>query len=408
MLLTFAIKNFKSFKHRQVLDLVATPRNEFSESLYEIEDGIKVNTNACVIGPNGCGKTHLLQAIEYFSMAIKNVGGIKEAFQPYKLDRESAKEPTEYEALFYNPKSQEYVNYSFTVLSGNVIAESLYTKHKRKNAKQRKIFERTSDTISFSKDHKALEELLSSTIDSGGLITNYASSIKNDTIKFVHSWACHVLLYDPETGNSDSIEAMQTLFNNFENEKQDFENESQQRTLQRITNIAKQLDLPLKNIESHTSEDGRFYLTFIPTTKNDVDLKLSLAEAEDYFSLGTFNTINMIMILEFLSHYRSTILIDEYDGNLHHKLSLGILDLIRQSNKDSGYSQMIMSTHDIMLLDNNFRRDSIFILNKDEDYSTVITRASEFAVRKDAKLSLKYLNNEFGALPAILDSQQHA
>jgi AAA15 family ATPase/GTPase len=93
--------------------------------------------------------------------------------------------------------------------------------------------------------------------------------------------------------------------------------------------------------------------------------------------------------------------IDEYDGPLHNKLSVGILDLIKDT-ENTLPNQMIMTTHDILLLDHQFRRDSIFILSKDENLSTVINKASDYSVRKDAKLSLKYLNNEFGSLPNIL------
>ena len=168
-----------------------------------------------------------------------------------------------------------------------------------------------------------------------------------------------------------------------------------------INSVLKSLDLPIKDVIYKLSEEGTPFLTVIPKTLSDSDLKLTMSEAKDFFSEGTFNTLNIIIIIELFSSGNTTLLIDEYDGTLHHKLSLGVLDLIRSKDKRFA-SQMIMSTHDILLIDKDFRRDAIFIFRKCNELSTQITRVSDYSVRKDAKLSLKYLNEEFGMLPKIV------
>ena len=174
-----------------------------------------------------------------------------------------------------------------------------------------------------------------------------------------------------------------------------------------IVLVIQKLDLPLARIVASESEDSSLLLSFVPVTLAGKEFKLSYEEAREYYSEGTFNTINMVITLKVMLLINATILIDEFDGNLHHKLSHAVLEFIRASRGDESQTQVIMSTHDILLLDSGFRRDGIFMLQKDQEQSAVITRADEFSVRKDAKLSVKYLNNEFGALPNILSDSKH-
>jgi AAA15 family ATPase/GTPase len=167
------------------------------------------------------------------------------------------------------------------------------------------------------------------------------------------------------------------------------------------TKTLAKLDLPIKSIEHKRNEDGKLFLIVKLKTLDGINQSLDLREARKFLSKGTFNTLNIVIIINIASAFQSCLLIDEYDAALHHKLSIGILDLIR-NRSETNSSQTITATHDIQLLDHNFRRDSIFILSKNENLSTVISKASDYSVRKDAKLSLKYLNNEFGSLPNIL------
>ena len=180
-------------------------------------------------------------------------------------------------------------------------------------------------------------------------------------------------------------------------------NTFKQQIFTQITEMAKTLGLAIGAIRAVISENSEVSLVFDIDTLDGKRFTLSYVEAQAYFSEGTFNTINLLVIFFFIANAEPcTVLIDEFDGSLHHKLSEALLTFIRQIKKDSLGSQVLITTHDILLLDKGFRRDSIFVLEKDDKHSSVITRADAFSIRKDAKLSLKYLNNEFGALPKIL------
>ena len=416
MLLSFAVSNYKSFKNKQTFELVSSASQEYRENLFEIDSNHRVNKNACIIGANSSGKTHFLRAIEMFANSIKKAESVKEAHQPFCLDKTSTKSPTVYEALLFDSDKSEYLNYSFSVFSGKIIQESLHAKDKRKNAKVRLIFERNDDKIKFAKEYKSIEELLVSTIDVGGLITNYASSLKNDSIKFVMNWASNVFLFNPKLMNhigAQSLDiisgAVSSMLKGSDADKDSSSEQSKEAgsLIKKLTGNIKKLieclDLPIDDVIYKKKEDGSPYLIIIPKTLEDVKIELTMDEAKEFFSEGTFNTLNIVIIIELFSYGKTTLLIDEYDGTLHHKLSIGVLDLIRSKDKNFT-SQMIMSTHDILLIDKGFRRDSVFVFRKDKELSSIITRVSEYSVRKDAKLSLKYLSEEFGALPNIMSN----
>jgi len=422
MLLTFTVKNFKGFKNKQSFNLVATSANEYKENLFEIDVNHKVNKNACIIGANSSGKTHLLNAIETFADAIKSVENVKEAHQPFSLDIKSSKEATEFEALLFDDERKEYINYSFSVLSGKIISESLFVKSKRKNAQIKLIFKRSDGNIEFSRDYKQLEELLKSTVDDGGLISNYAPSLKNDAIKFVGKWASSVFLFNPRRFNATATTLAEAIIksideNNEGKGKGKGKSKSEEEILNKrdvmanslmsnVMSSIKNLDLPIEQVNCKREEDGTPYLMVVPKTVKGGSVELTMPESRMFFSEGTYATLNIAIIIELFSYAKTTLLIDEFDGALHHKLSLGVLDLIRRKDK-SFNSQMIMSTHDILLIDKGFRRDSIFVLKKDDGLSTEISRISDYSVRKDAKLSLKYLSEEFGALPNIMSDENN-
>lgn len=135
-------------------------------------------------------------------------------------------------------------------------------------------------------------------------------------------------------------------------------------------------------------------------TENHINL--SIDDASDFFSKGSFAIIIMVIffLITDLPDEDITFIVDEYDGSLHHKLSLEMMSLLFKAS--SKIRQTIIATHDILLLDSGFRRDSIFFVEKSDDFSSHISRLSDFPIRKDAKISNKYLSSEFGALPKLL------
>ncbi|HAV1570685.1 TPA: ATP-binding protein [Vibrio parahaemolyticus] len=404
MLLTFKVSNFKGFASEQILDLVATSKSEFSELLRPITSQISVNKNACIIGPNGSGKSQILDSIYRAARCIKN-NELKELSKPFILDDNSASSPTSVELLLFSKKLDIFINYSFSVFKGLVVNESLQVKNSQKSSKLKTIFSREGDEISFSSGYKEQANLITGNITQKSLVASYGAGIKLKEIQEIYYWAERTFILNTSTINNQGPYLINSLYDySFSTKEEEKAFVSfNQKLLKETTKFLNSFDIPIREFQLKENLKGEKYLTFIPKSNSKEDIVLTFSEAKDYFSEGTFNTIIITLLVGFLSLGNTTLLLDEIDGPLHHKLTIALLDFIRATHQKNN-SQFIISSHDIMVLDHSFRRDAIFAISKNENYHSEIRRASEFSLRKDAKMSIKYLQNEFGSLPNILES----
>ena len=97
----------------------------------------------------------------------------------------------------------------------------------------------------------------------------------------------------------------------------------------------------------------------------------------------------------------ATLVIDELDRSLHPHISKFLLKLFqnRQNEKDA---QLIFSTHDTTLLDQEIlRRDQIWFTEKNPNQSTRLYPLLEFKPRKGEALETGYLRGRYGATPIV-------
>ena len=63
MLCQFSFKNFKSYKDETVFDMQAANLPEFAENIIDCKPASSLLPVAAIYGPNGGGKTNMLQAL---------------------------------------------------------------------------------------------------------------------------------------------------------------------------------------------------------------------------------------------------------------------------------------------------------------------------------------------------------
>ena len=138
MLCQFTFQNFKSYKNETTLDYQAAVLPEFKDTLIteaSASDLLPVNV---VYGPNGGGKSNLLQALAcVISTVVKPVNELGKNRQgfilqqkidavPFLFDETSKNEPTEFR-MFFRIGKNEYCYY-LALKNDEVISESLYRK----------------------------------------------------------------------------------------------------------------------------------------------------------------------------------------------------------------------------------------------------------------------------------------
>lgn len=122
-------------------------------------------------------------------------------------------------------------------------------------------------------------------------------------------------------------------------------------------------------------------------------------------SVGTQKLIALSgYIYESLSQGK-ILIVDEIDSSLHHILTKAIVAMF--NNILNNKSQLIFTTHDVLLLDlkEMFRKDQIWLVDILNESSSKITRLSEFTsrsengIRGDEDITDYYLKGQFGSIP---------
>jgi len=98
-----------------------------------------------------------------------------------------------------------------------------------------------------------------------------------------------------------------------------------------------------------------------------------------------------------------TLVIDELDTSLHTLLVRELVRLFHRPEVNKKGAQLIFTTHDTSLLDapDLFRRDQIWLFEKDIDQASSLVALAEFSPRKNEALGKGYLIGRYGGIPFL-------
>ena len=115
-------------------------------------------------------------------------------------------------------------------------------------------------------------------------------------------------------------------------------------------------------------------------------------------STGNHQLLRVLCFL-FSASLGNVIVIDEADSGIHDYLFLKILQEVIPYID----GQIIMSTHNTMLMEADFSRNSTYILSEDEMGCKMIRAISDYDKRTYLSNNIrnKYMNNEYGGLPNV-------
>ena len=131
MILDFRVKNFRSLRDEQVLSLVAAKDKSLQE-FNTVPSGLKAAPlllrSAVIYGPNSGGKSNLIKALQFMRGVVAESALLMKPdqpfnIQPFLLDAESRKKPTEFEITFILDGVRH--QYGFSLTSERVTSEHL-------------------------------------------------------------------------------------------------------------------------------------------------------------------------------------------------------------------------------------------------------------------------------------------
>lgn len=410
MLCQFTFENFKSFKNETTLDLCAEKIKEHEDSLIiDPHDGEEFLPVISIYGPNGGGKSSVLEAFIYLShkillpvVALKandalkdenlDVGKMKE-FKGFSVDEKEkhhlfdkrCKElPTKFDVLFRIDEI-EY-RYQLNLLHSNIVEENLYSKN-LVTGNLEVVFERNeSDFYVGDLLHDVKVGNLKSSIP---LLSHLSINYDIKTIDDVITWflQCRILNYD----------------NPYQDKRIVFLRDKEKENI--FLKMLNEMDINITSIR--TEEDANGKITAIYTTHCMEDGSCEELPFEEESS-GTRKLFGLLPFLLGCLQKGGLVIADEMDAKLHPKLLRYIIALFTNPAINSKGAQLIFTSHDMSTMKPTvLRRDEIWFsaLNKGNAsklYSLVEFRKENGAkVRSDETYDKQYIEGRYGADPYL-------
>lgn len=389
MLLSFKIKNFRSFKDEQEISFILNKNDHIDpERRFEVntKNGkVSILKNAVIYGANASGKTNILLALQTLSRIIMNPtsnDNERLLLESFAFNRDNTR--FEIEFLRENIIFKYHLEYNYEEIV-----------HERLHKDGAMIFKRDYQEFVFPDLDVAVENLLK-TVRCTGLLLFFAQNYNVKDAKDAFSWFFDFF----HTSSEKVIELLK------------FDKHFKEKVLYALQfadfNI---LDI---EIEEGQHEHGASYAV---NARNEI-VSLSKEAMAIYFihenngekfrmsfrneSEGTKIYFGIILsLLNPEKVYGSCIFIDELDLSLHKQLTSSLLRLLNSQNNNI---QLISTSHDSSLMD-LLKPHQIYFVEKNVEGESKIFKLSEFDdISNDDKYASEYEDGLYGADQIINDA----
>ena len=428
MLISFSIENWQCFREKTVFSMVAGREKQHQDRIANIDKyDFGVLPVSAIYGGNASGKTKFFNALAFAQRFVTKVTQPESSIprEYFKLDIECALKPSIFTfELFLNEFCYEF---SFAVTSEKVVEEKLV---KILSASEKVLYQRRDGKIEFPDDptlkkDERLKFVAAGTRDNQLFLTNAIDQkIEINYFQAVYGWFKHSLtLIGPNS--------------NFPDLSEFFENSEMGDLLSQLdTGIAQLVtkEIPLESIGilEHVKTrmmgdlpEGAIGRVNILNSDEPILIKkkdgaITAKKLISYHksfegetiqfnwqdeSHGTQRLINILPYFWDLWQKKSKKLyvIDELDRCLHTLLTRSLLDRYLASCSTETRSQLIFTTHDVALMDQDlFRRDELWVAERDDAGCGSLISFGEYKdVRADKDIRKSYLQGRLGGIPNI-------
>ena len=423
MIAEFSIENFFSIKSVQKFSFEPSSDTFMSdEYFYEVKDGVKLLKLGIIYGANASGKTNILNAISFFRTIVLRMPGDrneKTGVVPFMLDDTSRNEVTKMSMTFYINQSRYIL--TFELDSKHIYSETLIVFDSIRPTKlYNRSYDSTTDSttidfgINLKMSKKSQDVISGNTINNCSVLAAFGkSNVERTKLNDVYAYfAEHVqevlvpsmLLsgyIKSQLGKDENGDLKSFVLNFLKASDFNIEDVALHEEEELITPELAQLiqNAPIdKDAKAEMLRKGKITnteLTFKHKAGNKVyDL------LEEYESNGTMRFLGMAVMLNYLLKADRFVPVDEVETSIHYELlSYFIKVFLANSN---GTSQMLLTTHDINLLNEDFiRRDTIWFTDKDELGETKIVRLSSLGLHKNLSPYNAYKQGKLVKLPFL-------
>lgn len=424
MLLQFSVSNFKTFKEKATLSLVASnydkQTKEDDNISYNEPLDLRILKSTVIYGANASGKSKFLEAFMFMrsfviSSSKDSQTGDEIEVEQFKLNVETEDAPSEFEVIFVD--KNHFYRYGFEANRQHVVAEWLYHKPKTKEIE---LFYRDYQSFethqrNFSKGNTVIKQGL---VRDNALLISVAAQF-NETISIaVIDWFKKVKAIKglddaaykgfsifKSQNPADKLKMLELLkaadlgihdikFNKLDANKlpKDMSKEIRERIIKEMKE--KNAEIVSDILTSHKKFDASGNVV------GNVEFEMHKNE-----SSGTNKFFSLLgPILDVLEN-GDILIVDELDAKLHPNLVCKIISLFNSEIVNQKNAQLIFNTHDTNLLSSGlFRRDQIWFTEKNSYGEARLFSLADFKaddVRKGEAFEENYIRGKYGAVPYL-------
>ena len=426
MIAEFKIRNFYSLRDEQTLSFIPT-NDDSSRDIYteEVAEGVSLLKIACIYGSNASGKTNILKALDFFSRFMVDDSlnkGDEIGVVPFLLDNVSKNERTQFEMTFYLNREKYKLN---LVLDNKVIYEE--TLQVYSSIQPTLLYKRTYNAEKNATDivfggkvglvKKSREAIDGNTINNRTVIAAFGkSNVEKSKLNLVYEFFSQRIA---------PIMYPQSSLMSFT--KRRLQRNKDRRLKKFILHFLKASDFNISDFAIHEEEvsitpEMELMIKNTPgmseKAKEEILNKGTLQSDEMFFahhtsngdkeldeeleSRGTKRYMGLATILYDLLVRGAVLPVDEIETSIHYELLSYFIKVFLVNSKRGG--QLIVSTHDINLLDEDYiRRDVIWFTDKNDCGETQLIRLSTLGLHKTLSVYNAYKQEKLVNLP-FLDS----
>lgn len=392
MLCQFSFQNFKSYKEETTFDFQAAAIPEFSASLLGEEKSGRLLPVGVVYGPNGGGKSNLLQALScLITTVVKPIHDLektrediviqqKAECEPFLFDDTSHDKPTEFQVYFRQGKN-EY-RYYLALKEDEVVSEALYWRAIG-GRKTGTVFEREGSNITLGVSiNKA--SINTSVNPKMPYLSFLAINYDIPVIAEVQKWfeSCVIRNYA-----NPVVDSTVMISKNDDVKK-------------RIVHALNDMGIDLTGYRFDENEKQ----LYTQRTVNGKSYELRFMDESD----GTQKLIAVLPVLLMALREGRLVIIDELDAKLHPKLLRYVIAMFKNPKINQNGAQLIFTSHDVTTMRNTvFRRDEIWFAAENDNHESEIyslyeiRREDNERVNNTAAYDKQYLEGRYGADPYL-------
>lgn len=416
MLISFKVKNFRSFKDCQSFTMTAGrfPNHQEENTFNANVEGLdkRLLRSLAFYGANASGKTNVLKALQFMQSFVlatpENLSQLQSQNQTFKFFEGTRQQPSEFEVSFVQDGVR--YDYGFATSYARIEKEWLI---QYKNSRGRHLFQREYHMSSgdyhwkFSPFFKGHKSLWSTVTRPDVLFLSAAIQLNSQQLLPVYEWFQKrlVIIFNSNFGFNTALTL--NLLESPEGRNgllslmQDAGFDIHEIQLRREALPQNTVFLRDKMVEQRPGHPPSLVIITLKHPADHPDYAMLELEEESQGTQVFFRNLGAWMnVLQ----NGVVLFVDEIESSLHPLLIKFLIKKFHSNHYNPHNAQLIFTSHSSELMDLElFRRDQIWLARKDECGSSILYPLTKFKPRQDASLMRAYLRGAYGALPSIKD-----